>query len=110
VCSCQENAAADPSCGKNICCSSTTPGASWKRDSGQDIAPKSPPLKIEVESAPELFDEIVQMPCAVVRTASKAMSVGSEEAAEERIVIMALKMRRAPDQFLTTVENLGALS
>ena len=36
------------------------------------------------------------------------MSVGSEEAAEERIVIMVLKvlkMRRAPDQFLTTVEK-----
>jgi len=35
------------------------------------------------------------------------------KAAEERIVIMVLKvlkMRRAPDQFLTTVENLGALS
>src|SRR5439155_5611968 len=54
-----DNATAEPSCGKNICCSSTAPGASWNRDSGQGIAPKSPPLKVELESAPELFDEIV---------------------------------------------------
>jgi len=54
-----DNATAEPSCGKNICCSSTAPGASWNRDIGQDIAPKSPPLKVELESAPELFDEIV---------------------------------------------------
>jgi len=44
---------------------------------------------------------------------SNPINVGSEETAEERIVIMVLKvlkMRRAPDQFLTTVENSGALS
>src|SRR5213596_2596365 len=38
----QDKATAEPSCGKNICCSSNSPSARRNRETGHEMAPKRP--------------------------------------------------------------------
>ncbi len=59
LCNCHEKAAADLSCGKNICCSRMIPGASWKRERGHERAPNNAPLKGECEPSINSLEQIV---------------------------------------------------
>src|SRR6266404_7347025 len=57
--SAHDTATADSSWGKNICCSSNSPSARRKRETGQEIAPKRAPEKDDPESDIGSSEEIL---------------------------------------------------